>query len=89
MFTVLLKRIFKKEIILTLIVWVIYLLLQSKSIFGGDAGDLAAAAYVWGIPHSPGYPLYTLLGALVAHLVPVGTVAWRIGLLSSFFAALS
>lgn len=77
------------EIILFGVIWVVYLYYQSKSVFGGDSGDLTTAAYVWGIPHSPGYPLYTLLGALLIRLLPLFTVAWRVALLSSVCGALA
>ncbi|MHC4264032.1 MAG: protein O-mannosyl-transferase family, partial [Planctomycetota bacterium] len=33
-----------------------------------DAGELASAAVVLGVPHPPGYPLWTLLGHLVVRL---------------------
>lgn len=35
---------------------------------GADSGDLAAAAFVFGIPHPPGYPLYTLIASGFARL---------------------
>ena len=54
---------------------------------GTDSGDLVTAAWTWGVPHPPGYPLYTLLAALFARL-PVGpTIAYRVNLLSAFSAA--
>ena len=55
---------------------------------GADGGELVAAAYVLGVPHPPGYPLYVLLGRLFAFL-PLGDVAWRLNLMSAFFAALA
>lgn len=33
---------------------------------GADSGDLVTAAFVYGIPHPPGYPLYTLLAFFFA-----------------------
>lgn len=62
--------------------WFVFLLFQAQGISGGDSGDLATAAYLGGVPHPPGYPLYTLIGFLVSH-IPVSSVAWRMGLLSS------
>jgi len=35
---------------------------------GADSGDLVGAAFIYGIPHPPGYPLYTLVGSLFAHI---------------------
>jgi hypothetical protein len=63
-----------------------FLFFQSTSIYGGDAGDLVAAAYTGGIAHPPGYPLYSFLGYILTH-IPISTVAWRVGLLSVIPAA--
>jgi len=41
-----------------------------------------------GISHPTGYPLYTLLGKFFA-LIPIGDAAYRVNLLSAFFAALT
>ncbi len=53
---------------------------------GADSGDLVTAAYTLGIPHAPGYPLYTLVAALFARL-PIGEPARNVGLLSALAAA--
>src|SRR3989338_2979403 len=69
------------------ITWVLfYMYFQTSSIYGGDAGDLVTAAYLRGVAHPPGYPLYTFIGYLLTKL-PVSTVAWRVGLLSSVSSA--
>jgi tetratricopeptide (TPR) repeat protein len=55
----------------------------------GDSGELATAAFTLGVPHPPGYPLWTLLGFLWSHLiVPWGDPAWRINLMSVFSGGL-
>src|SRR5678809_348919 len=48
----------------------------------GDSGETAAVALLLGIAHPPGYPLPTLLGNLCTRWLPVGTIAWRVSLLS-------
>ncbi len=53
---------------------------------GADSGDLVTAAFTGGVPHPPGYPLYTTLAALFIQL-PVGSVAYRVNLLSALAAA--
>ncbi len=53
---------------------------------GADGGDLIAAAYTLGIPHPTGYPLYVLLARLFTFL-PWGDIAYRVNLMSVFFAA--
>ena len=60
----------------------VYVRTLAPTVVGGDSGELIVAAAVRGIAHPPGYPLYTLLGNLFAHL-PIGTVAWRVNLLSA------
>ncbi len=56
-----------------------------------DGGDLLAAAVANGVPHPPGYPLYTLLLqgwlALVGVAAPASDLAWRGNLLSALCGA--
>lgn len=59
----------------------LYLGTMAPSIAVGDAGELALAAHSVGIPHPPGYPLYTLLGRL-ASLLPFQPPAVRLNGLS-------
>ncbi|MBD3272175.1 MAG: DUF2723 domain-containing protein [Elusimicrobia bacterium] len=54
-----------------------------------DSGDLASGAFVLGIPHPPGYPLYICLGKLVVHLLPFGSIGLRCNLLSIIAGACS
>jgi hypothetical protein len=52
----------------------------------GDSAELVTAAATWGIPHPPGYPLFTA----VAHLftaVPFHSLPWRVHLTSAVFHA--
>ncbi len=51
-----------------------------------DSGELTAAGYQLGTAHPPGYPLHTLLCKL-ATLVPLGSIAFRVVLLSAAAAA--
>jgi len=49
----------------------------------GDAGELCAASVIRGLAHSPGYPLFILLGKVIITLIiPWGNYAYRINLLS-------
>lgn len=74
-------------ILISLLFLLFFVFFQSSSIFGGDAGDLVTAAYLRGVAHPPGYPLYTFFGWLLT-LLPFQTVAWRVGLLSSISGSL-
>ncbi len=69
--------------------FIFYCFWQIKSIYGGDSGDLVTAAWVWGIPHPPGYPFYTLIASLLIHGLKISTPAWRVGLISSLSSAAS
>ena len=53
-----------------------------------DDGLFIMSSYFLGIDHPPGYPLLTLLGKLFT-LLPVGSIALRVHLLSAFFGALT
>ncbi len=67
----------------------VYLSNQVYTIYGGDAGELVSAIVTRGIPHPPGYPLYTLLGIIADKFILVGTSAWRVGFLSSIASILT
>jgi hypothetical protein len=60
----------------------VYLATLSPTVEGGDSGEFIVVAFVRGIAHPPGYPLHALLGHLLT-LLPLGTVAWRVNLLSA------
>ncbi|MBI3966758.1 MAG: DUF2723 domain-containing protein [Chloroflexi bacterium] len=74
------------------LVFIVYLRTLAPSITwengGIDAADFAAAAATWGTPHPTGYPLFSLLGSLIA-LLPVGEVAYRLNLLSALLGAIA
>jgi hypothetical protein len=52
----------------------------------GDSAELVTAAATWGVPHAPGYPLYTLVAHL-ATLVPAFEVPFRVHVTSAIFHA--
>jgi len=54
----------------------------------GDTMKFQFIGRILGIPHSPGYPGYVLLGYLFSWL-PVGSLAYRMNLMSAVFAALT
>ncbi|HCJ66197.1 MAG TPA: hypothetical protein DHV62_02430, partial [Elusimicrobia bacterium] len=61
----------------------------APTISGGDSGELAGAGATLGIAHSPGYPLYCLLGRVFTFLFPFGNSAYRMNLMSTFFGSLT
>jgi hypothetical protein len=58
-------------------------------VLGGDSGEYQVAAWLGGFVHPTGYPLYLIVGWLWTHLLPVGSPAWRMNLLTAFCAALA
>ncbi len=67
---------------------IIYLISLAPTVTFEDSGELIAAAYTLGVPHQPGYPLFTILGKLFTFL-PFGSIAFRVNLMSAFFSALA
>ena len=67
----------------------VYILTLSPSVTLEDSGELITGAADFGVPHPPGYPLWTMSGFLFSHLVPFGGVAWRVNLESAVFGALA
>lgn len=47
-----------------------------------DTGEMDTVPYLLGIAHPTGFPAYVLLGWVVTHVLPVGTVAFRMSLIS-------
>lgn len=58
-----------------------------RTVYWYDSAEFAAAAAVLGIPHPPGYPLYTLLGRLYVLLLP-GEPAVDVNTMSAVHGAL-
>jgi hypothetical protein len=52
-----------------------------------DSGELIAAAWHFGVPHPPGYPLWTLLCGGFLRIVPAGAIAFRANLFSAVCTA--
>lgn len=65
----------------------LYVFTLAPTVTFEDSGELISAAYRLGVPHEPGYPLFTMLSHLFSYL-PIGNIAYRINLASAFFSAL-
>jgi len=63
-----------------------YLRTLAPDVLFGDSAELQTLAWTLGFAHT-GYPIYLLLGKAFVTLVPFGTVAWRVNLMSAVFAA--
>lgn len=60
------------------VVWVAYFLTLSPELTLEDSGELLTASYYAGIPHPPGYPVWTIYSWLWTALLPIGNIAWRV-----------
>ena len=67
----------------------LYAATLAPTVLGGDGGEFQFVPYLLGVAHPTGYPLYTLLGWVWSHLLPVGDVAYRMNLFSAAGAALA
>lgn len=82
---------FKITFALVMGVLLLYLLtLPNSNPNFADSDELITAAKVLGIPHPPGYPLYTMLAAISGYLpVPFLTFAGKVNLLSALLHSLT
>lgn len=71
-----------------MVVFVVYLASLCPTLPPGDSGDLMTAAATLGVAHPPGYPLFSLIGHLFS-LLPFGSVAFRLNLMSAVLDALA
>jgi hypothetical protein len=74
--------------IVALLLFVLYASTAPRTVALEDDGLFVLASYYLGIAHPPGYPIYTALGKLFT-LLPVGSVAYRVHLLSALFGSLT
>jgi tetratricopeptide (TPR) repeat protein len=81
-----------KRLMIGLILFVValamYMVTLAPTILWNDSGELISAAATLGIAHPTGYPLFVLVGKFFS-LLPIGTVAYRLNIMSAFFSALS
>jgi len=66
--------------------FVVYIITLAPSVTFEDSGELITAARDLGVPHEPGYPLFTILGYFFSWL-PFGNIAFRLNLMSAFFSS--
>ncbi len=68
---------------------VVYLLTMAATVSFWDSGEFIATSYILGIPHSPGTPLYVLVGRVFTMLPLPLSIAQRANFLSVAFSALA
>ena len=59
-------------------VFIGYLLTLAPELTLEDSGELATGSFYAGVPHPPGYPVWTIYTWLWTVLLPFKNVAWRV-----------
>src|SRR6516162_1334895 len=62
------------------VVWIGSYLTLAPELTLEDSGELATGSFYAGIPHPPGYPVWTIYTWLWTVLLPIKSVAWRVAL---------
>ena len=75
--------------ITTLVVFMGYFLTLAPEVTLEDSGELAVGSFYAGIPHPPGYPVWTICTWLFSTLVPIGSIAYRVAMASALSGALA
>ncbi len=77
------KRVVLFIFIMSVFIFLIYTV--SPSVNSGDSGEFITTSITLGIAHSPGYPLYSLVGKIFSYIIPFGNYAYRINLMNTVF----
>lgn len=75
--------------LVTLVVMTGYWLTLAPDLTLEDSGELAVASLYAGIPHPPGYPVWTVYTWLWANFLPFSNIAWRVALGGAFAGAVA
>ncbi len=70
----------------TVIVLACYVFTLAPDLTLEDSGELAVGSYYAGVPHPPGYPVWTIYTWLFT-LIPYSNIAWRVALSSAVAGA--
>ena|GEM_PF-3680615 len=77
--------------LLALLVFILPLALFLKTLahtyLPPDSAEFALCINSWGVCHPPGFPLYTAIGKLFTTIFPIGTLIFKVNLLSALFGA--
>ncbi|MDP4243523.1 MAG: DUF2723 domain-containing protein, partial [Bacteroidota bacterium] len=85
-------RLFSRPIVLAALVatsaFIVYLFTLAPTVDFIDDGELSTVCWTLGIAHPTGYPLFTLIGWIFAHVPIVSSVILRLNIMAAFFTAL-
>ena len=71
------------------VVWTVYLLTLAPELTLEDSGELVTGAFYAGIPHPPGYPVWSIYSWMWTALLPMGNMAWRVSVGQAFSGAIA
>src|ERR1041385_2167913 len=60
------------------VVFIGYWLTLAPELTLEDSGELATGSFYAGIPHPPGYPVWTMYSWIWTRILPYGNIAWRV-----------
>jgi len=76
-------------IVTTILVFLGYFYTLAPDLTLEDCGELAVGSFYAGVPHPPGYPLWTIYSWLFTVLLPVSNIAFRVAVSSAVAGAIS
>src|SRR5438309_9695195 len=71
------------------IMFAAYLFTLAPEVTRGFSGIFSTGAMYAGVPHPPGYPVWTIYAWLFTELLPVSNIAWRVAVSSAVAGALT
>ncbi len=75
--------------ITALVVFIGYMYTLAPDLTLEDSGELAVGSFYAGVPHPPGYPVWTIYTWIFTKIIPFSNIAWRVGVSSAFAGALA
>jgi tetratricopeptide (TPR) repeat protein len=75
--------------ITALLIFIGYFLTLSPDLTLEDSGELATGSFYAGVPHPPGYPLWTIFTWCFTRILPFSNIAYRVSIASAFSGALA
>ena len=67
-------------LVTAVVMYIGYVLTLAPELTLQDSGELAVGSYYAGVPHPPGYPVWTIYTWLWTVLLPFGNIAWRVAM---------
>ncbi len=75
-------------VLCSVVAFALYVRTLAPTVYTFDSAEFATGAYVLGIIHATGYPLYLLIAKLFTFL-PIGDIAYRVNLMSAVFGGVA